>query len=303
MTSWRDVRQSFGALFRVLLDKNGDPSEAWDRFAMLAANEPIPAHLICIFEELKDRRDCFILDHGCGTGLNVCFLFVKGFNNVRGIDLGGRGEILTALNEYLVETGKADEPLYAIYDGKQTAFPDETFDLIYSHQVIEHLSESDFEVYFTEEARIAKPNGVIVHEFPHRWMLYDGHLRTYFVHMLPDRQLRAVLSMAGRPSANVVGNGVYLRSFREITRRLLIRFVDIEDLTLSRLRRPLDVKDYEGTIFLRRVFAVLVALPGVGNLAARISIRTIRARKPASENIGWGSLTPPLEARKSAPTS
>ena len=66
-------------------------------------------------------------------------------------------------------------------------FNDNSFDYIFSQQVIEHVESNLLESYLSEEKRILKKNGLVFHQIPHRLGPFEGHTKKWFIHWLPKK--------------------------------------------------------------------------------------------------------------------
>lgn len=98
-----------------------------------------------------------ILDFGCGAGDYVRQCLAAGYD-AWGTDL----------------TVDADqERLRAIREPYALPFADDSFDLIVSHQVFEHIR--DTELACRELARVLRPGGLSIHVFPSRFRLIEPH--------------------------------------------------------------------------------------------------------------------------------
>mgnify|MGYP001765045447 CR=1 FL=1 len=64
-------------------------------------------------------------------------------------------------------------------------FADDWFDVVISEEVVEHVPTSLVANYYSEAARVLRPDGVAYYTVPHRLGPYDSHTRTWFVHYLP----------------------------------------------------------------------------------------------------------------------
>ncbi|MDR1648103.1 MAG: class I SAM-dependent methyltransferase [Zoogloeaceae bacterium] len=66
-------------------------------------------------------------------------------------------------------------------------FPDETFDVVISNHVIEHVGTiSEQAHHLSELSRVLRKNGVIYLAVPNRWMLVEPHYRIAFLSWLPS---------------------------------------------------------------------------------------------------------------------
>lgn len=117
------------------------------------------------FRAFADRR---VLDLGCGSGIFAC-LFAKGGASAVAVDL------TQAAVELAAETARAHGVAVAIarMDAEALAFPDGTFDFVYSWGVLHHTR--DMERAFAEAARVLAPGGGgMVMVYHRRSLVYYG---------------------------------------------------------------------------------------------------------------------------------
>ena len=108
---------------------------------------------------LPDRR---VLDVGCGMGMYTA-AFRRQTPHVFGIEI----ERERAIEAQERAAGVAQ----AI--GEQLPFPDVAFDVVFSHEVLEHVT--DDRACAAEMVRVARPGGRIVVFVPNRLYFYETH--------------------------------------------------------------------------------------------------------------------------------
>lgn len=93
-----------------------------------------------------------VLDLGCGVGSSID-LFKEYFPDTEwtGVDIEESPEVANRTRS----DGK-----FVTYNGRDLPFPDASFDLVYSHQVLEHVRFPD--QVLSEVARVMLPGGVFV---------------------------------------------------------------------------------------------------------------------------------------------
>jgi len=118
-----------------------------------------------------------ILDFGCGSGKNVYVLLDQGFTNVSGYDV----------RDCLELRDEADRRLFQVSPRTNLRLPfdDNTFDLIFSDQVFEHVK--DQVTVFAELHRITKPGGHHLHAIPAPYYPIERHLKVPFGNLIVSR--------------------------------------------------------------------------------------------------------------------
>jgi SAM-dependent methyltransferase len=111
--------------------------------------------------------------------------------------------ILNLLNEGRPEPGVG----YVKGDGLSLPFPDQSFDLVYSNSVIEHVGNWEKQMQFASESRRCARSYYI--QTPYRWFFFEPHLLTPFVHWFPAKLRKRLFWVSwrfllARPTVNEV---------------------------------------------------------------------------------------------------
>jgi SAM-dependent methyltransferase len=109
-----------------------------------------------------------ILDLGCGEGNSVLALRAAGFD-AWGCDISLYGKSPESIA--LRQAGYLREIALSPY---RLPFEDESFDLILSSEVLEHVM--DYESFIAENRRVQAPGGMSMHIFPGKWTPIEGHV-------------------------------------------------------------------------------------------------------------------------------
>lgn len=140
------------------------------------------------------RPDFKALDYGCGAGEIVaamrcngleafgCEAFYEGGDTSQSVPDAIRDRVLRM-------------------EGDRIPFPDATFDLVVTNQVLEHVA--DLDIALGEIARVLKPGASCLAMFPHLEVWREGHCEMPFVHRMP-RAIRIPYAAALR----AIGLGV-----------------------------------------------------------------------------------------------
>jgi len=262
--SWPEIKAANKKLHEAGV---GQIAEAWREFSSVvqrSADRP-PYHLAILLNRIEQYRgtrqssDIAILDHGCGGGLTLLYLAARGYTNIYGIDIGDPYKIQNRISTDILHH---KEQRFSVGDGKLIPLPDGCIDIVFSQQVLEHVSDGAVDYYFAEERRILKPAGWAIHQIPHRLIPYDSHTQTWMIHYLPRPLHRAL----GRMIGATIPDYLYLR-WPWFHRRALKRHIgSCQDLTLERLKTVNDPSYYDGPIRLRRLISTLIALPLIGGI-------------------------------------
>jgi len=130
----------------------GHPSYVW------RAGQERRLQLIRKWAKTDNAR---ILVDGCGVGMYVRAL-MRYSSHVVGLDIDGK-----------VLRGADDLPLICQAAGESLPFPDNTFDTVLSHEVIEHVM--DDRQTAAEMIRVLKPGGRAVIFCPNRLYFFETH--------------------------------------------------------------------------------------------------------------------------------
>jgi SAM-dependent methyltransferase len=241
-----------------------------------------PYYLAGLVEALqridKPKADIRILEHGCGGGAALFALVSLGYTNVHGVDVAAQAHA-DELNRKSEAAGLGGGRFFS-YDGSRLPFDDDSFDFVFSQQVLEHVAPDVLRAYYSEEARVLVRGGIAYHQVPHRLTPYESHMRTWFVHYLPRPLDLWVYRALGRNS-DFARDHLFLRSpwfHRSAARRA---FGSCEDRTLQRLvGLTIDERNYHGNIRLRRMIARIARLPVFGVLIKElVMLDTVSIKK------------------------
>jgi len=110
-----------------------------------------------------------ILDFGCHDGAIVNLLRNENIN-ISGVDLSN------GKDKSFLEQHKSNHVKYAELKNYRIPYEDNSFDLIISHHVFEHVM--DYETTLQELSRVLKKNGKVLNVFPSKWRLFEAHFYT-----------------------------------------------------------------------------------------------------------------------------
>ncbi|MTK11388.1 MAG: class I SAM-dependent methyltransferase [Clostridiaceae bacterium] len=108
------------------------------------------------YYKFNNRKECSILDFGCGTGAIAWYLAREGFN-VYGFD-GSETAIEKAKKRMLDEKVKVE---FSVADAGKLPYENNYFDAIIDSAVIYANKLEDIKIILKEAKRVLKPNGKI----------------------------------------------------------------------------------------------------------------------------------------------
>ena len=112
-------------------------------------------------------RGRMVLEVGCGAGVDLA-RFARGGAQVTGVDLSSSAIALARANfEQQGLTGRLE-----VADGEQLPFPDDTFDLVYAHGVVQYTAHP--QRLIDECCRVLKPGGQAIFQVYNRVSWLNG---------------------------------------------------------------------------------------------------------------------------------
>ena len=133
-----------------------------------------------------------VLDYGCGSGTVVEMLRAAGYD-AHGVDIRWPGA--TTPDIEASELGRAGLLRY-YEEGGRLPYDDDTFDVVVSDQVFEHVVPLEASV--REIERVLRPGGVTYHHFPSRAVWREGHIGIPLTHRMPAGRARLAYTTALR---------------------------------------------------------------------------------------------------------
>lgn len=127
-------------------------------------------HLVELFDALRatSLADKTLLEVGCGIGIDTVALARLGFREVVGVDLTGAA---IAIAQQRAAREHIDNVRFEVANGEHLAFPNASFDFVYSFGVIHHTPSIVNAI--AEIHRVLKPGGRALVMIYHRHSLVD----------------------------------------------------------------------------------------------------------------------------------
>jgi len=115
-----------------------------------------------LIRQFANLHDAVILDAGCGIGVYVA-RFREYSQQVHGVDIDA---------ERVAEASRL-LPNIRVASAEALPYPDCMFDLVLSHEVLEHVPDDRQAV--REACRVLKPGGRLIVFVPNRWYPFETH--------------------------------------------------------------------------------------------------------------------------------
>ena len=181
-----DSRNPYSAFRKITnFDENGIPERAFIRHI---DRLPPESHFYFVpYQWVSGKisnKKC--LDAGCGMG-SATFYLAKFAGNMTGIDIS---EIAI---DYAVRNYTLKNCIFEIMDIKNLMYPDSSFDVVTSFEVLEHLNHEDQIRYIREISRVLKSGGELFLSTPNK-NLTDGK-NSFHICELVEQDLRDLLSL------------------------------------------------------------------------------------------------------------
>jgi SAM-dependent methyltransferase len=186
-----------------------------------------------------------VLEVGSGFGTNLA-VWLKHFQvDAYGVEPGGEGFNQGYLASRRLLAANGLDPERAINStGEWLPFPDDSFDLVYSANVLEHTA--DPERVLMESVRVLRPGGVLHMEMPNYLSYFEGHYMVFQPPILWRPMLGWWVRLVfGRDPAFAATlqtkvNPVWCRRMvREVGKKYPLELVSVgEELFLERLTQP-----------------------------------------------------------------
>ena len=160
-------------------------------------------------------------------------------------------------------------------------FDNEYFDFIISSQVVEHLTDDEVYIYYAEEGRVLKDNGLAYHEVPHKFMPYESHSRLWFIHLLPYfcKPLLYSIFISIQKKKNCLSKGKYYAEYfskkflilrpPSFHKKMILKNIGrYEDITINRLMKDIEFSSYDkdSPVMLRKLIQRVIMIPFIGKL-------------------------------------
>jgi SAM-dependent methyltransferase len=250
--------------------------------ALINSKNYIPPHYGSLFDFENKIINCNksikILDHGCGSGLSVIFLILKGYTNTWGVTVNfdkNRKKIImiNRINKFinlLLNNNNKNENRIQFYNGKTLPFEKNSFDFIFSQQVFEHLDINTKKSFIFSERLALKNNGLLYHQIPHRLVPYEAHTKNWFIHWLPLK-IQKIFFRKKNYELNFIEKHLFLDWPWSVKAFFKDHSMSYENITYKRLRNINNNSELKGaSLFIRKVIGFIFVLPFIGVLIIKL---------------------------------
>ena len=215
------------------------------------------SYILNLIKFYNENKNIKILDFGCGGGVPLVLIKMAGYENIFGVDLKELNENkITKQNKFVNLFNFSNKTFTFIENGK-TIFDNESFDLIISLQVLEHVK--NFDEYYNELHRLIKADGKLILIFPHRLKPYDSHSKTYFIHYFPKKIRGFLYNLFTKDKKEYYENLLNLKSPFFHVKKLNHYFKNVKNIRSINMIYN-NHYSYDGNIYLKKIINILIKL-------------------------------------------
>ncbi|MFZ8802659.1 MAG: methyltransferase domain-containing protein [Candidatus Calescibacterium sp.] len=206
---------------------NEDEKYLWEQVNIWIDDDNNLDGVISFLESRFDLRGKRILDFGCGWGTDLIFCLKKGYDAF-GIDISWEKAKFHTLRVQRRNYPKFWIERFILSQGENLPFKSESFDLVYSNQVIEHVK--DPEKCISEIFRVLKKGGILYIRAPdYKSSFFEPHYRVLWFPFLNKRTAKIYIRLLNKPIAGLrFINFIGTKKLIKIMKR--VGFSKIEDL-------------------------------------------------------------------------
>jgi|UPI0004A40ED4 ubiquinone/menaquinone biosynthesis C-methylase UbiE len=198
---------------------NKDTKYLWEQVNIWIDDDNNLDGVISFLESRFNLAEGRILDFGCGWGTDLIFCLKKGYNAF-GIDVSKDKAKFHALRIQTKNYPKIWLERFIISEGENLPFKSETFDIVYSNQVIEHVKEP--QKCISEIFRVLKKGGILYIRAPdYKSSFFEPHYRILWFPFLDRRTAKIYIKLLGKPSdglkfINFIGSNELVKIMKEV---------------------------------------------------------------------------------------
>lgn len=171
------------------------------------------------------KSDAKVLDLGCGTGLTLAMIS-QYFPSSIGAEIGDME--IKATKEILKKV-KVKIPVIK-YDGVKLPFKNNSFDIVTSIEVIEHVEKPN--LMLKEINRVLRKNGILHITTANKWWPIEPHYKLPFLSYLPPRLADYYVRLTKRGK---IYHDIRLPSYNEFY-KAVERYFKVENITLDAIK-------------------------------------------------------------------
>ncbi len=169
---WKGLQFAYCGQDKEVMEKSTPPEKYDERyFETFAPSVGIHPSYYKAFGLIDERKKGNILDIGCGRG-EIVYLAALNRHKSFGIDFSDSAiGVSKSLVESLPEKYKKNVDVQKM-NAKNLSFKDNTFDVVFMLDIVEHLYAWELNAVLAEGCRVLKPGGeLIVHTAPNKFLM------------------------------------------------------------------------------------------------------------------------------------
>lgn len=242
--------------------------------------EKFASELERYFGTLKGKK---ILEIGSGSGSRAVALALKGAK-VYGIEPNRVGVIASYYRSKRYDSIKT---AFMVGIGENLSFSNNSFDLILTNSVLEHVQNID--KVLSETFRVLKKDGFTYHHTENNLWPRENHYRIFWPPLCPKRLARVYVKLR-RKNPGFLSNLNYITPFSLKRRLKKAGFSDIRDLNSENVIEKFNHPERINPIFIKKIIKLITMFKlnrSLGKLAAKVGIypSTVVVARKSDNNI------------------